>query len=131
LLTKPNYYMNTSFIEILKSNNWKEELTQSFSEKAGKGADLYFSYNNKKGNTLTFSIFTNDKNIRFRVYDPNTKEVSWLQIGMDASIDKVISAIVEKQDEITQPDTFMFYFSISGLGEVAILAWEQYEDNYR
>lgn len=122
---------NPAFIEILKFKQWREESTPSFSEKAGKGADIYFTYINKKENTLTFSVFTKDKNIRFRVFDPKSKEVSWLQIGIDANINKVISAIIEKRDEITQAETFMFYFSISSLGAVAILAWEQYEDNYR
>ncbi len=123
--------MNTSYIELLKSNHWTEEPTQSFPEKAGKGADLYFTYKNKKENILTFAIFSKDNEIRFRVFDPKTKEVSWLQIGIDESVDQVISAIAEKQDEITQAEAFMFYFSISSLGKVAILAWEQYEDNYR
>jgi hypothetical protein len=123
--------MNAPSVKLLKSNHWIEETVQPFPEKAGKGADVYFSYKNKKENTLNFSFFSKDNNIRFRVYDQTSREVSWLEIGMDENAEKIIAAIVEKQDEITQPETFMFYFSISSLGEVAILAWEQYEDNYR
>ena len=120
-----------SFTQILSSNHWTELSTPPFAENVGKGADTYFTYQNKKDNTLTVSIFSKDKKIRFRVFNIKTKEVAWLEIAIDSAVNTVISKIVEEQENITQADAFGFYFSISGLGEVAILAWEQYEDDYR
>ena len=121
----------THFQEMLKSNHWMEELKPSFAENAGQGATIYYSHKNKQKNTLTIAVFEKDKQIRFRVYDPKTKEQSWLQIEIDADVDKVVSKIIAQQDEITQEEAFGFYFSISGLGDVSILAWEQFEDDYR
>ncbi len=122
---------NLSIIENLKSNNWQEDSVQPFTEKVGNKASSYFSFKNKKETLLSFALFPDLKKIRFRIFDPITREVSWLEIGIDSNTDKIISKIIEKQNEITQPEAFGFYFEISGLGEVAILAWEQYEDDYR
>jgi hypothetical protein len=120
-----------SFTEMLMSNGWTAESGAPFAEKAGQGADAYFSFKNGKGNLLTLCVFEKDANVRFRVFDPGRRDVSWLQIVIDGDIDGVIAKIVEKQDEITQEGAFGFYFEVSGLGDVSILAWEQWEDNYR
>ena len=61
---------------------------------------------------------------------PQTAEVRWLQIGIDAETDAVIAAIVARQEELAPEGTFLFYMSISEFENVSILAWEQYEDDY-
>ena len=119
-----------SYPELLKSKGWAEASTPDFAEKAGAGATVYFNFRNAMGIHLTFAVFLVEARIRFRVYDPQTAEVRWLQIGIDAETDAVIAAIVAQQEELAPEGTFLFYMSISEFENVSILAWEQYEDDY-
>jgi hypothetical protein len=119
-----------SFYEILRANCWSEQTVQPFAEKVGNKADRYFTYQNKKDNVLAFAVFEKESLVRFRIFDLKTGEVAWFDIEIDSQSDAVIKEITAKQDEITQAEAFGFYFSISSVGSVAILAWEQFEENY-
>ncbi len=122
---------NFSYPELLKSTGWTEAATPDFAEKAGAGASVYFNFRNQKGIHLTLAVFPVDARIRFRVYDPQTAEVRWLQVKLDPETDAVIAAIVAQQEELAPEGTMLFYMSISEYENVSILAWEQYEDDYR
>jgi hypothetical protein len=119
-----------SFTEVLIAHDWTHGTTAVFPEKAGQGATAYYSYHNALGNRLTLAVFEPDRLIRFRIYDPTQPEAAWFQIGIDEEVDQVIAEIDARRDEILRKDAFGFYFSISGLGDVSILAWEQYEEGY-
>jgi hypothetical protein len=121
---------NLSFIELLMAANWKSD-NLSFKEKASRKAAHYFSYQNSRNNQLGLAVFPDEKFIRFRVFDMKTNEVSYLEIAIDNSTETIVGKIIEKQEELVQNDTFSFYFGISSLGEVSVLAWEQFEDDYR
>jgi hypothetical protein len=119
-----------TFPEMLSANGWTVGTSPAFPEKAGSGATAYYSYHNQKGNRLTLAVFQPEKLIRFRIYDPTQPDPAWLQIGIDTDVDQVIAEIHARRDEIVRKDAFGFYFAISGLGDVSILAWEQYEEGY-
>lgn len=120
-----------SYSELLKHRGWTESATPDFAEKAGAGASVYFNFRNEKGSHLTLAVFPAEGLIRFRVYDPKSAEVRWLQIGIDQETDAVVSKIVARQSELTAEGMFTFYFSLSEFENVSILAWEQYEEGYR
>jgi hypothetical protein len=122
--------VHPSYPELLKSRGWTEASSLAFVEKAGAGASVYFNFRNAKGIHLTFAVFPVEAHIRFRVYDPQTGEVRWLQIKMDHETDTVISKIVERQEEHQPEGTILFYMSISEYENISILAWEQFEDDY-
>ena len=119
-----------AFPEMLKSSGWIAAASPTFAENAGRGASVYYSLENALHNSLAVAVFEAENFIRFRVYDPATSEGSWLQITIDADVDKIIAKIIAQQHTITEEETFRFYFGISGLGDVSVLAWEQYEDDY-
>ena len=119
-----------NFPNLLTTNGWTLGATALFPEKAGQGASAYYSYHNAKGNRLTLAVFEADKIIRFRIYDQAQPEAAWFQIGIDDEVDQVVAEIDARRDEVTREGAFGFYFAISGLGNVSILAWEQYEDGY-
>ena len=121
----------TDYLESLLSAKWEEKASQPFPEKASKDADKYFIFKNNKDTELGFAFFNQKQIARFRIFDIKTKEVSWFEIKMDSKINSVIEAIINNQNTIQQSEYFSLYFEISSKGEVAILAWEQYEDDYR
>jgi hypothetical protein len=120
-----------SFSPTLISNGWMESSSPSFPEKAGAGAAIYYALHNPTGSDLSLAVFPADAIIRFRVYDPAMRESRWLQIQIDADTDAIISKIVARQADLTAETTFGFYFSIASFEGVSILAWEQFEDDYR
>lgn len=119
-----------NFSNLLVASGWTLGTTAAFPEKAGHGATAYYAYHNAKGNRLTLAVFEQDQFIRFRIYDQTQPDAAWFQIGIDADVDQVIAEIDARRDEIQREGAFGFYFSISELGDVSILAWEQYEDDY-
>ncbi len=119
-----------NFPELLTARGWALSASPAFPEKAGHRATAYYAYHNAKGNRLTLAVFDQDKLIRFRIFDPTQPEAAWFQIGIDPEVDQVIAEIDARRDEIDRKEAFGFYFAISDLGDVSILAWEQYEEGY-
>jgi hypothetical protein len=122
---------SNTLAEKLASHGWVSEPAVPFAEQVGQGADACYTYLNGKGQHLSLVVFEQQRLIRFRVFSPTTREVSWLQIAMDGKQDAVIAEIVAQQEQIVQEATFRFYMGISEFENVSILAWEQWEAGYK
>lgn len=102
---------------------------QALTEKVAQGANLHLSYKNKNQVQFDILFFEKENRIRLRFLGSN---VNWLQIkDYQKDVDAILDKLLKVQDDLSQGAWFSFYLAFSGICDAVILAWEQYEDDYR
>jgi hypothetical protein len=134
----------THVTEQLTRNGWKEEnIKELATNSLNNGASAYFIHQNK----LSLRYHTKENFIRLMVYGKGSNEtfavnyiskidksldkigyndVRGFQIDCKKNLTDVLNGIIALQDTITLDSYFDFYMKIQSVGDVSILAVEQF-----
>jgi hypothetical protein len=122
--------METYDLKLLEKG-WQKPDSNPFQERVSQSADFYFSYLSTIGQNLGICIFNEKKLLKFRVSDPQNQDVRWFQSEFEDKLETLIQEIIEYQNQVSIRDYFGLYLKLSGICKTSILAWEQWESNYR
>jgi hypothetical protein len=131
-------------IEKLKSNGWKEQSpTELDANSLNKGTKIYFTYKDR----LSFRFHETENIIRIMIYGKAANEgfkvdyisridkvfdkightdVRGLQIEAGSKLNEILNEIISMQEEISLDSYFTAYMKIQSVGDVSILALEQF-----
>lgn len=120
-----------SFKEKLITAGWQETTSNPFREKVSQGADLYFTFTAQNGQNLGICIFEPQKILKFRLANAQNQDCRWFQSEYADKLAELTQSIINQQDTVNLNNYFDIYFALSGICSTSILAWEQWESNYR
>ncbi len=125
--------MNThELLKTLIEKGWVELSFPRFTEKIGQSADLYYSYDIPGGDQLDLCYFERDNSLKLRIYAVSDREKNWFGMNADVHLPAFLDKLTEMQNSISGASYFSFYFGIQDVSpDISILAWEQWEPNYR
>ncbi len=119
-------------LESLTSKGWKKENAIPFREQIVKDAKECYSYSNAKNTQIALMPFTDQSVLTIRLAGTRGNNFNYFQIKIDATNEQlVVDKIDSIKDEVDINNYFNVYFGLQAVGEVAIMAWEQWEVNYR
>jgi hypothetical protein len=132
------------FTDKLKNNGWLEgNIPELTSNNLNRDVSAYFIYKNKlslryhaKENFIRLMVFGKTNNEDFKVnyiskIDKSLdgigyNDVRGFQIDCKKNLDDVLNDLLSMQDTITLDSYFDFYLKIQSVGEISILAVEQF-----
>ncbi len=125
--------MNTQEqLKALTDKGWVEQSAPRFTDIIGQNADLYYSYDIPGGDQLDLCYFEKDNSLKLRIYGVSDREKNWFGMDADEHLPAFLEKLTEMQNSISRSAYFSFYFGIQSVSpEISILAWEQWEPNYR
>jgi hypothetical protein len=135
---------STEISEKLKANGWKEQSTAELdSNSLNKEVKIYFTYKDK----LSFRFHEAENFIRLMIYGKAANEgfkvdyiknidkvldklghndVRGLQIEAGTKTEEILNEIISNQEEISLESYFTVYMKMQSVGDVSILAVEQF-----
>ncbi|MGD1843386.1 MAG: hypothetical protein ACFB0B_21210 [Thermonemataceae bacterium] len=102
-------------------------------EKVAQEGDLYFSYTNPQQTLITLVYFAKNTSMRLCLQDLSNQEVRWFEIKIadQEQLGQFLEALAQQEQQVTLNNYFSFYAALSKVSNVSILAWEQWESNYK
>jgi hypothetical protein len=119
------------FIEKLTNAGWKFVETNPFPERVSQNADNYLTYTSLSGQYLGICVFAEKKLLKIRLTEASQQKLNWFQSEFADNLTDLVQTLIEKQDQADANSYFGFYLALSGVCATSILAWEQWESNYR
>jgi hypothetical protein len=120
-----------SATEKLLNAGWQLVETNPFREKVSKNADKYFTYTSALGHQLGICVFASQKLLKIRLADATQQKLNWFQSEFGNNLNDLVLTLMDRQDEADAHRYFGFYSALAGVCSTSILAWEQWESNYR
>jgi len=122
--------MNLS--ENLIQNGWKKEARISFSEEVAKQASECYTYINANNTQIALLFYADKSTVKIRLGGTRGIEFNYFEIKLSNNEVEIATAINAIKGEADISNYFSFYFALQGVSDtVSILAWEQWEKNYR
>lgn len=118
-------------LSSLSQKGWTKEPSIPFNEAVAKEATECYTYTNQKNSQVAILTIPNKSLVRVRLSGTRGNNFNYFEIKTDSNEDAIINAIDSAKDDADINNYFSFYFSLQSGGEVSILAWEQWEANYR
>jgi len=111
-------------------HGWEQHSEVPFKEAIAKKASICLTYHNAKNTQIGFLYYPEETSICLRLSSPDTDQFNYFQIKPEDMI-TTLNTLIAAQDKADIHHYFGFYFDMQAAGEVSILAWEQWEPNYR
>jgi hypothetical protein len=108
------------FVEILAARGW-------LPRPPTRAATSRVAYPRNDGSELLLE--RRDDNLWLWVIERDDKRC--FEIDPSGAFDVLLDKVVAIQDELTVDTYLAHYLDLSALGEISIVAWEQYEPAYR
>jgi hypothetical protein len=120
-----------SLLTSLTQKGWNQETTIPFREVVAQEATECYTYTNQKNSQVAILNVPSKSLIRVRLSGTRGNNFNYFEIKINSNEEVVIHTIDLAKDEADINNYFSFYFSLQEGGEVSILAWEQWEKDYR
>jgi hypothetical protein len=115
----------------LINQGWKQESEIPFREQIAAKASSCYTYSNAKGSSVAIMPVPSDSIVLIRLSSIRGNQFNYFQFTWNGNEDSIANAIDAAKDEADINNYFSFYFSLQSAGEVSIVAWEQWEANYK
>ncbi len=115
----------------LINQGWKQESEIPFLEQIATKASSCYTYANKKYSSVAIMPVPSDSIVLIRLSSIRGNQFNYFQFTWNENEDAIVNAVDSAKDDADINNYFSFYFSLQSAGEVSIVAWEQWESNYR
>ncbi|MCU0445637.1 MAG: hypothetical protein MUE85_12050 [Microscillaceae bacterium] len=123
-------FFDTLFAQLQQAG-WQRADPNPFREKVSHNAQVYFTYQSALNTHWGICAFDEPKMLKIRLSGANSSSPNWLQIDFEQDTEVFAQVLIAQQDQVQAENYFGFYFQISAVVKATILAWEQWESNYR
>lgn len=110
---------------------WKPESEIPFREQIASKASSCYTYSNSKGSSIALMPVPSDSTVLIRLSGTRGNQFNYFQFAWNGNEESITNAVNAAKDEADINNYFSFYFSLQSAGEVSIVAWEQWEANYK
>lgn len=121
----------TQMETALTAQGWTKAEQNPFREKVSTRADAYFLLKNELNQELGLCVFSSNQLIKLRLFDPSEDDFVWFQVEYADKLPVFLDALIAEQHQADKNSYFGFYLALSATVPTSILAWEQWENNYR
>jgi hypothetical protein len=123
--------MENLIAQKLTSVGWMASTENPFLEKVSQNAQAYFTYQSPKNQQLGLCVFESINVFKIRLAGTDNQQINWFQCELKDDGDLIIDTLIQNQDSANAGNYFGFYLALSAVCQCSILAWEQWESNYR
>jgi hypothetical protein len=116
---------------LLSAQGWVESAANPFREKISQGAQFYATYQNNQNTVLGLAYFGTKDEFKLKVQAADTQDFTWFLVESKDKTEDFLSTLLSNQATAAYSNYFSLYLALSGVCPTSILAWEQWEDNYR
>ncbi len=117
--------------ESLAQNGWKHHTSSPYQEAVSKEANNCYTFTNSKNTEIGLLTYADNSSVRIRLAGTRGNNFNYFEIPLKGNEEAVVNKINAVKDEADINNYFGLYFSLQEVGEASILAWEQWEKNYR
>ncbi|MBC7861700.1 MAG: hypothetical protein IAF38_01925 [Bacteroidia bacterium] len=116
--------------QTLLKNGWQKQEANPFKEKIVEKAVACFTFENSNNTGIGFFTSEDPSRMYIRLYKPDNSKFNYFEIKTD-TVGKSIEKLISLQHSTNIDDYFSFYLDMQQACEISILAWEQWETNYK